>query len=79
MEDRRPFDIRLDHERAGPAVNEYARVCMAKLRSHAADALAPDDLAAMDALLDEAEPRGLAHRDDFVVRATRTAWIARRP
>lgn len=49
------------------------------LRSHATTALDTDDLAALDALLDETQPHSIARRDDLNVRTTRTTWIARRP
>ncbi|MET8457939.1 methyltransferase domain-containing protein [Streptomyces parvulus] len=79
VEERRPFDIRLDNAQAGPALNAYARTCLAKLRSHAAGLLAADDVAALDELLDDARPHGVARRGDLSVRTTRTTWIARRP
>ncbi|MFE9686592.1 class I SAM-dependent methyltransferase [Streptomyces sp. NPDC006285] len=78
LEERRPFEIRLDRAQAGASLNAYARTCLAKLRSHAAGALAADDLAALDALLDEARPYSIARRGDLSVRTTRTTWIARR-
>lgn len=79
LEERRPFEIRLDRAQAGPSLNAYAQGALAKLRSHATDVLAADDLAALDALLDATRPYGVAHRDDLRVRTTRTTWIARRP
>ncbi|MFG2622487.1 class I SAM-dependent methyltransferase [Streptomyces sp. NPDC048507] len=79
VEERRPFEIRLDGAQAGPALNAYARLCLVKLRSHATDVLAADDLAALDALLDETGPQSTAHRGDLSVRTTRTTWLARRP
>ncbi|MEW2450728.1 class I SAM-dependent methyltransferase [Streptomyces parvulus] len=79
VEEHRPFEIRLNTAQAGPALNAYAQVCLAKLRSHATDVLEADDLAALDALLDEAQPQSIARRDDLSVRTTRTAWLARRP
>ncbi|MBT1184018.1 class I SAM-dependent methyltransferase [Streptomyces sp. CJ_13] len=79
LEERRPFDIRLDRAQAGPALNDYAQICLAKLRSHATEALDADDLDALDALLDETQPHSIARRADLTVRTTRTTWIARRP
>ncbi|MFJ5987157.1 class I SAM-dependent methyltransferase [Lentzea sp. NPDC092896] len=79
IEERRPFEIRLDGTQAGPLLNDYAQICLAKLRSHATDLLDADDLASLDALLDETRPHGIARRDDLSVRTTRTTWIARRP
>ncbi|MFD9082806.1 class I SAM-dependent methyltransferase [Streptomyces erythrochromogenes] len=79
LEERRPFDIRLDATQAGPSLNAYAQASLAKLRSHAAEVLDADDLAALDVLLDEEQPHSVARRDDLSVRTTRTTWIARRP
>ncbi|MET7451619.1 class I SAM-dependent methyltransferase [Streptomyces sp. NPDC005574] len=79
VDERRPFVIRLDHTTAGPALNRYAQVCLAKLRLHAEGLLEADDLAALDALLDETRPHGIARRRDLTVRTTRTLWVARRP
>ncbi|MEU3645664.1 methyltransferase domain-containing protein [Lentzea sp. NPDC034063] len=74
IEERRPFEIRLDGTQAGSLLNDYAQICLAKLRSHATGLLDADDLASLDALLDD-----IARRDDLSVRTTRTTWIARRP
>ncbi|MEU9234047.1 methyltransferase domain-containing protein [Streptomyces subrutilus] len=79
VEEQRSFEIRLDRTQAGPALNDYAQTCLAKLRSHATDVLDVDDLAAWDVLLDQTHPHGVARRDDLRVRTTRTTWIARRP
>ncbi|MFF4918381.1 class I SAM-dependent methyltransferase [Streptomyces tendae] len=79
LEERRPFEVLLDRTEAGPSLNAYAQGALAKLRSHATDVLEADDLAALDVLLDETRPHGVAHRDDLRVRTTRTTWIARRP
>lgn len=79
VEARRPVEIRVDRTQAGPALNDYAQICLARLRSHAADVLDVDDLAAWDALLDQPQPHSIARRDDLSVRTTRTTWIARRP
>ncbi|MFC8086223.1 class I SAM-dependent methyltransferase [Streptomyces sp. NPDC057340] len=77
--DKRDFEIRIRHAQAVPALNDHAQTCLAKLRSHAADALDADDLLALDALLDKTQPHGIARRNDLSVTTTRTAWIARRP
>ncbi|WP_439657379.1 class I SAM-dependent methyltransferase [Lentzea sp. HUAS TT2] len=77
--ERRPFEISLDSTQTGPVLNDYAQVCLTKLRSHATDVLDADDLAALDALLDATRPHSISRRDDLSVRTTRTTWIARRP
>ncbi|MFE6906674.1 class I SAM-dependent methyltransferase [Streptomyces erythrochromogenes] len=79
LQERRPFDIRLDATQAGPSLNAYAQASLATLRSHATEVLDADDLAALDVLLDEAQPHSVARRNDLSVRTTRTTWIARRP
>ncbi|MFG3289165.1 class I SAM-dependent methyltransferase [Streptomyces sp. NPDC048179] len=79
VEERRPFEIRLDRAQAGPALNDYAHICLTKLRSHATDVLDSDDLATWGTLLDPGQPHSIARRDDLGVCATRTTWIARRP
>ncbi len=79
LDARRVFEIHVDGSQAGPALNRYAQLFLAKLRSHAGDALAVDDLAALDTLLDATQPNSIAHRRDLTVRTTRTTWLARRP
>ncbi|ARE73374.1 SAM-dependent methyltransferase [Streptomyces sp. Sge12] len=79
LQERRPFDIRLDATQAGPSLSAYAQGSLAKLRSHATEVLDADDLAALDVLLDEEHPHSVARRHDLSVRTTRTTWIARRP
>ncbi|MEU6293615.1 hypothetical protein [Streptomyces erythrochromogenes] len=61
------------------SLNAYAQDSLATLRSHATEVLDADDLAALDVLLDEAQPHSVARRKDLSVRTTRTTWIARRP
>ncbi|MFF5480994.1 class I SAM-dependent methyltransferase [Streptomyces sp. NPDC012935] len=79
VEEQRPFEIRLDRTQAGSALNDYAQICLGKLRSHATDILDGDDLAAWDVLLDQTQPHSITRRDDLGVRTARTTWIARRP
>ncbi|CAL9439853.1 class I SAM-dependent methyltransferase [Streptomyces sp. enrichment culture] len=79
VDEQRPYDILLDRAQAGPSLNDYARTCLAALRSHATDVLGADDLTALDTLLDDTHPHGIAHRADLGVRTTRTLWVARRP
>ncbi|MFD5346775.1 SAM-dependent methyltransferase, partial [Streptomyces anulatus] len=40
--------------------------------------VSPEDLAALDRLIDGG-PEDVRHRDDLVVRSTRETWMARRP
>lgn len=41
--------------------------------------MATDDLATLGTLLADDGPHSLLHRNDLIVRGTRTAWVARRP
>ncbi|MYR97212.1 MULTISPECIES: class I SAM-dependent methyltransferase [unclassified Streptomyces] len=60
------------------AVGAYALGSLRRLRHSVADALAPEDLAALDRLLDTGGPGSLLRRDDLAVRTERTVWAARR-
>lgn len=60
------------------SVGRYARTSLSLLRGAVTDALPAADLAALDHLLDPDDPRGIAHRDDLVLRTERTVWTARR-
>lgn len=79
LESRRPLEIRIDRSSGGPVLNRYAQLVLAKLRSHAAGSLSPDDLDAWDTLLLDTHPRSVSQRRDLVLRTTRTTWVARRP
>lgn len=73
--DERPFDVRLDPAPDGTAA--YAQLMLARMRAAIAAELDPDDLAALDRLLDERDPESLRRRDDLIVRGGRTVWTAR--
>lgn len=60
-----------------PAVGPFALASLRRLRHSVEDALDPDDLAAIDRLLDSESPHYLLRRDDLVVRTERTVWAAR--
>jgi SAM-dependent methyltransferase len=62
-----------------PAAGQYAWGSLRRARPALAGELAADDLATLDTLLDRDGPGSLLHRDDLVIRGTRTAWIGRRP
>jgi SAM-dependent methyltransferase len=57
----------------------YARAWLARVRDRAADRLAADDVATLDALLDPDGPHALARIPDLRLRGTRTAYLGRRP
>ncbi|WP_432151863.1 class I SAM-dependent methyltransferase [Streptomyces sp. bgisy029] len=60
------------------AVGAYALGSLRRLRHSVAGTLAPEDLAALDRLLDTEGPGSLLGCDDLTVRTERTVWAARR-
>ncbi|NJP27497.1 class I SAM-dependent methyltransferase [Microbispora sp. SCL1-1] len=62
----------------GEAIGRYAHRSLQRLRGAAAPALGPEDLAALDELLDADSPHSILRRDDLAVRTERTVWAARR-
>jgi SAM-dependent methyltransferase len=75
---RRTFPIDLKPPQP-PAVARYARAYLQRIRPALDGRLDAADLATLDTLIDPAGPASLLRRADLTVRATRTAWIARRP
>lgn len=69
------IDLRPPLPEAAP---RYAQTSLTRTRSALADHLAPDDLAALDTLLDPASPQAVLTRPDLTVRATRTLYLATR-
>ncbi|MGY1747144.1 class I SAM-dependent methyltransferase [Blastococcus sp. SYSU D00695] len=63
---------------ARDAVGEYALAGLGRLRPAVADALSPEDLAALDRLVDPAGPGSVRRRADLGVRTERQVWVARR-
>lgn len=61
------------------AVGCYAYTSLSRLRGSVAGALAPEDLTALDRLLDVDSPHSILRRSDLTVRTERTVWAARRP
>lgn len=60
------------------AIGRYAVGVLQRIRSVTADRLSPEDLAALDQLLDTSGPHSILRRDDLTVRTERTVWAARR-
>lgn len=77
VEGERTFTVAVDAARDAEA-GAYALGSLGRMREAVADALAPEDLAALDELLDAGGPGGILHRDDLAVRTERTVWAARR-
>ncbi|MGC9497244.1 class I SAM-dependent methyltransferase [Streptomyces sp. WG7] len=77
VEDDRTLTVSVAGAR-NEAVGRYAYGILQRIRSVAAPALSPEDLTALDELLDTSSPNSLLLREDLVVRTERTVWAARR-
>jgi SAM-dependent methyltransferase len=62
-----------------PQAGRYAQLTLDRLRSGLGDRLDPADQKALAALVADEGPDSVRHRGDLTVRATRLAWLARRP
>jgi ubiquinone/menaquinone biosynthesis C-methylase UbiE len=71
VEDERTFDIELRPPLPAGA-GRYAQICLQRMRQGLADTLSTGDLAELDR-------RAASAGDDLTVRATRMAWVGRRP
>ncbi|MEV4225298.1 class I SAM-dependent methyltransferase [Nonomuraea sp. NPDC049725] len=60
------------------AIGRYATGVLQRIRSVTADKLSPEDLTALDQLLDTSSSHSILRRDDLTVRTERTVWAARR-
>jgi SAM-dependent methyltransferase len=60
------------------AIGRYALSVLGRVRTAVAAELSPEDLAALDRLLDADGPHSILRRDDLAVRTERTVWAARR-
>lgn len=65
------FDISLRPPLPGPSLR-YARVCLSRMRERCNDALDPQDLAALEGIVENLSEQ------DLTIRATRLVWIGRR-
>lgn len=77
----------VEQERAEPwelraplpeGAGRYAYLVFERIRGSLEGRVTPEDLAALDRLVDGG-PEDVRHRDDLVVRSTRQTWMARRP
>jgi SAM-dependent methyltransferase len=57
----------------------YAQLTLDRFRSGLGDRLEPADQKTLAVLVADDGPDSVRHRDDLAVRATRVAWLARRP
>ncbi len=62
-----------------PQAGRYAQLTLDRLRTGLGDGLDPADQQALAALVADDGPDSVRHRGDLIVRATRLAWLARRP
>ncbi|TKK91300.1 class I SAM-dependent methyltransferase [Herbidospora galbida] len=77
VEDHRTITVDIEGGR-GEAIGRYAYGSLRRIRGVAAPALSPEDLAALDELLDLGSPNSILRREDLAVRTKRTVWAARR-
>ncbi|ONI76081.1 SAM-dependent methyltransferase [Actinosynnema sp. ALI-1.44] len=77
VEGDRTVAVHIEQSRSG-AVGRYALNGLRRMREGLADSLTPEDLAALDRLLDTDSPHSVLRRDDLAVRTERTVWAARR-
>ncbi|MEU3445646.1 class I SAM-dependent methyltransferase [Streptomyces thermolilacinus] len=77
VEGERTIAVHLEGS-GGEAVGRYAAGVLHRVRGAVADGLSPEDLTALDRLLDTGSPHSILRRDDLTVRTERTVWAARR-
>jgi SAM-dependent methyltransferase len=77
VEDERTITVNIEGGRS-EAIGRYAYGSLQRIRGVAAPGLSPEDLAALDELLDIDSPNSLLRREDLAVRTERTVWAARR-
>ncbi|WP_431950265.1 class I SAM-dependent methyltransferase [Actinacidiphila sp. bgisy167] len=77
VEEKRTVTVDIEGTRS-EAIGRYAHGSLQRVRGVAAPALSPEDLAALDELLDTDSPHSLLRREDLVLRTERTVWAARR-
>ncbi|WP_227999772.1 class I SAM-dependent methyltransferase [Nocardia australiensis] len=77
IESTRTFTVSIAGSR-NPGVGRYALAVLRRLHHRVADTISPEDLAALDRLLDTDSEHSILRRDDLVLRTQRTVWAARR-
>ncbi|OPG13415.1 trans-aconitate 2-methyltransferase [Microbispora sp. GKU 823] len=77
LEGERTITVHIEGSRS-EAIGRYALSALQRIRGAAAQALSPEDLAALDRLLDTGSPHSILRRGDLAVRTERTVWAARR-
>ncbi|WP_369217284.1 class I SAM-dependent methyltransferase [Streptomyces flavofungini] len=79
VEGERTVTVNIENSRS-EAIGRYALSGLRRIRgaSAVAETLPPEDLAALDRLLDTDGPHSILRRDDLAVRTERFVWAARR-
>ncbi|MFJ7272425.1 class I SAM-dependent methyltransferase [Streptomyces sp. NPDC099050] len=77
LEGDRTINVNIEGSRS-EAVGAYALGGLRRLRRSIVDTLRPEDLAALDRLLDTDGSGSILRREDLAVRTERTVWAARR-
>ncbi|MFJ8463768.1 class I SAM-dependent methyltransferase [Streptomyces swartbergensis] len=77
VEDERTITVNIEGNRS-QAIGRYAHASLQRIRDAAEPALSPEDLVALDELLDVDSPHSILRRSDLAVRTERTVWAARR-
>ncbi|WP_327243008.1 methyltransferase [Streptomyces sp. NBC_01320] len=77
VEDERTIAVNIEGSRS-EAIGLYALGILQRIRNVIAERLSPEDLTALDQLLDTSSPHSILRRDDLTVRTERTVWAARR-
>ncbi|MBL1104517.1 class I SAM-dependent methyltransferase [Streptomyces sp. 5-8] len=77
VEGERTIAVNIEGSRS-EAIGRYALGGLQRVRGAVATELSPEDLAALDRLLDTGSPHSILRRDDLAVRTERTVWAARR-
>ncbi|WP_410651307.1 class I SAM-dependent methyltransferase [Amycolatopsis sp. cmx-4-54] len=77
VEGERTVTVNVEGSR-NAAIGRYAHGILQRVRGVVAETLTPEDLVALDRLLDSSRPEGILHRHDLTVRTERTVWAARR-
>lgn len=77
VEGERTIAVNVEGSRS-EAIGRYALSGLRRIRTGVVGELSPEDLAALDRLLDTDGPHSILRRDDLAVRTERTVWAARR-
>jgi SAM-dependent methyltransferase len=77
LDSERTITVNIEGSRS-EAIGRYALSALQRIRGAALEAPSPDDLAALDRLLDTSGPHSILRRGDLAVRTERAVWAARR-